>query len=119
MDSILQTIKQLIGGDVESYAFDVDLITTINSALYRLYTLGVCNAMAVSDETQLWSDLWPNDEDREKYLASVRTYVYLKVKLVFDISSMTSYVIQALEHQVNELEWTLNVMAENQNGEQT
>lgn len=117
MDSILLTIKQLIGGDVESNAFDVDLITAINSALYRLYTLGVCSATTVSDETQVWSDLWPDDEEKEKYLASVRTYVYLKVKLVFDISSMTSYVIQALERQMNELEWTLSIMAENQNGE--
>lgn len=117
MDSILLTIKQLVGGDVESDAFDVDLVTAINSALYRLYTLGVCDPMIVRDETQLWSDLWPDDEEKEKYSASVRTYVYLKVKLVFDISSLTSYVIQAMERQVNELEWLLTAMAENQNGE--
>lgn len=117
MDSILQTIKHLIGGDVESGAFDVDLITTINSAIFRLHTLGVCNSVTVSDETQIWSDLWPDDEEKEKYFSSVQTYIYIKTRLVFDITSMTSYVIQALERQVSELEWTLNVMAENQNGE--
>lgn len=117
MDSILQTIKQLIGGDVESDVFNTDLITAINSALFTLYRLGVCKPFTVTDDTQLWSDLWDGDEEKEKYVSSVRTYVWIKVRLVFDITSMTSYVISALEKQANELEWSLNVMAENQNGD--
>ena len=116
MDSILTSIKKLLGLDEEYTHFDNDIIMYINSALFRLRTLGVGQivegetlspiAFKISDKTAVWSDLLEDRDDLE----SVKTYVYLKVRLIFD-PPQTSFVIEAYNKQLQELEWLINEQA--------
>lgn len=83
MDSILTSIKKLLGIDESDTDFDIDVIIYINSALSVLHQVGVgpTSGFAIRDASALWSDFIP---DSYKYFEDVKTYVYLKVKLVFD-----------------------------------
>lgn len=116
MDSILTSIKKLLGLDEEYTHFDTDIIIHINSALFRLRTLGVGPVaegeslnpapFKITDKTQVWSDLLEDREDLE----SVKDYIYLKVKLMFD-PPQTSFVIDSYNTQLKELEWMINEQA--------
>lgn len=108
-DSILLTIKKLLGiGDDYEY-FDEDIIIHINSVLMILNQLGIgpVTGFSISDESATWSDF----VDNLSMLEAVRSYVYIKVRLLFDPPT-SSFTITALENQIKELEWRLNVMAE-------
>lgn len=108
-DSILLTIKKLLGiGDDYEY-FDEDIIIHINSVLMILNQLGIgpVTGFSISDESATWSDFVGN----LSMLEAVRSYVYIKVRLLFDPPT-SSFAITALENQIKELEWRLNVMAE-------
>lgn len=109
MDSILDSIKKLIGIDFEYDAFDMDLIIHINSSFSTLAQLGVGppEGFVVKDRKAKWSEFL-NDSAK---LESVKTYVYLKVRLVFD-PPQSSSVIKAYEDMIKELEWRINVTAE-------
>ena len=78
----------------------------INSAFSSLTQLGVGpqDGFFIKDETDLWTDFIQDD----KRLEFVKTYIYLKVKLVFD-PPLSSSVLDAMNRQINELEWRLNV----------
>lgn len=106
MDSILQTIKKMLGPDVSCTVFDADIIIHINSALSTLNQLGVgpSEGFAITDETATWSDFISD----KKNIEFVKSYVYLKVRLVFDPPS-SSAVLAAIEKQISELEWRINV----------
>lgn len=106
MDSILLSIKKLLGIDAMCDHFDTDVIMHINSALFSLTQLGVGppDGFMVTSNTETWSDLLMDS----KKLESVKTYVYLKVKLVFDPPSSSS-VIDAIDRQIKELEWRIEV----------
>lgn len=105
MDSILTSIKKLLGPEEDYVYFDEDIIIHINSALYRLNTLGIGppEGFVVTDKKQSWSDFLPD----RKALEPVKTYVYLKVRLVFD-PPQTSFLLEAINKQISELEWLLN-----------
>ena len=105
-ESILNTIKKMLGFPVEDKAFDEDVIVNINSALMVLQQLGVGpdTVFTIEDENALWSDLLT---DPAMY-AATKTYVYLKVKQVFDPPG-TSFVLDAIKNQIQELEWRLSV----------
>ena len=105
MDSILTSIKKFLGLEAEYVYFDEDIIIHINSALYRLNTLGIGphEGFVVTDKTQAWSDFLSARKDLEL----VKTYVYLKVRLVFD-PPQTSFLLEAINKQISELEWLLN-----------
>lgn len=108
-DSILLTIKKLLGiGDDYEY-FDEDIIIHINSVLMILNQLGIgpVTGFSISDESATWSDF----VDNLSMLEAVRSYVYIKVRLLFDPPT-SSFTITAFENQIKELEWRLNVMAE-------
>lgn len=106
MDSILASIKKLIGPSVEYDNFDADLIMHINTAFMRLHSLGVgpIDGFVIEDETSVWSDFIPSI-DMAKY-EGVKTYIYIKVKLVFDPPASAT-VLDALDRQAKELEWLL------------
>lgn len=108
-DSILGSIKHLLGPGMEHEFFDKDIILHINSAFMVLAQLGVgpTTPFTIQDDTALWSD-FTTDEAK---LRSVIDYVYLRVRLIFDPPT-TSFVLSALQEQQKELEWRLNVMAE-------
>lgn len=108
-ESILLSIKKLLG-IVEDYTvYDVDLIMHINSVFLTLNQLGVGpeNGFSIKDE----SDTWDKFIDDSRFEA-VKTYVYLKVKLLFD-PPQSSAVMEAINRMIVELEWRINIAAEN------
>lgn len=110
-DSILNTIKKMVGVGVDYSVFDVDIIVLINSALSTLRDLGIGpkEAFVVEDETQKWKDYILNIND----FVDVKEYIFLKVKIMFDPPS-SSYVLDAYKNRMSELEWRLNVRSESE-----
>lgn len=108
-ESILTSIKKLLGITEDYEHFDQDIIMHINSVMMILNQLGVgpTNCFSISDKTSIWSDFL----SEETNLESVKTYIYLKVRLLFDPPS-NSYVIDSINRMINEFEWRLNVAAE-------
>lgn len=111
MESILTSIKKLLGIAEEYTQFDADIIMHINSVFTTLTQLGVgpSEGFYIEDEAAEWKDFIP---DFNK-LQAVKTYMYLKVRLLFDPSSLGASTLAAYERQIQELEWRLNVSAEN------
>lgn len=106
MDSILTSIKQQLG-IVEDYdAFDNELIIHINSVLRILNQMGVGKTgFNISDSSSTWSDFLG---EHENDLSDVKTYVYLKVRTIWDPPTVGSHVT-AMENMIKELEWRINV----------
>ena len=113
MDSILTSIKKLLGIGEEYEQFDVDIIIHINSVFTILKRLGVGpeEGFRITGATEVWSDFLSEDD---KHFDAVKTYVYQKVKLIFDPPDRTA-VLDAYKAQIAEFEWTLNVEAESTN----
>lgn len=109
MDSILTSIKKLLGIAEDYDHFDQDLIIHINSVLSVLTQLGVgpSEGFSIEDENATWDDFIPED----KRLSSIRSYVYMKVKLLFD-PPLSSSVMESMNRMISEFEWRLNVAAE-------
>ena len=104
-ESILVSIKKLIGLAPEDESFDIDLITHINSAIDVLKQLGIdSNGFYVEDDSASWSDYLPSD----KNLQTVKTYIYMKVRKWFD-PPQNGTIMQALDSSIAELEWRINV----------
>lgn len=114
MDSILTSIKKLLGIAEENTDFDTDITIHINSAFSILTQLGVgpVNGFSIADEDTIWDDYIGNDHRLEM----VKSYVYMKVRLAFDPPT-SGISMDAMKQMVSEYEWRLNVAAEtNQNG---
>lgn len=109
MDSILTSIKKLLGIDENYTHFDPDLIIHINSVLAILTQLGVGpeNGLTISDKTAVWDDFIPDSPK----LGFVKSYMHLKVRLLFD-PPLGSAVIEALNRQIDELTWRIQVEAD-------
>lgn len=107
--SILISTKKILGIAEDYTVWDLDVITHINSAFSTLTQLGVGPAagFVIRDETDQWSDFILDDLQLE----SVKTYIYLRVKLLHDPPA-TSYAITAMQDQIEQLEWRLNVHRE-------
>ena len=108
MQSILNTIKHMIGPSEGYDYFDTDLIVFINSAFARLTQLGVgpASGFSITDDTATWDEFVADQR-----LSLLREYVYLSVKLGFDTTSNSS-LYGNLRERMKELEWLLNVGAE-------
>lgn len=104
MNSILLTIKKMLGIDPECDAFDTDIIVHINSTLMSLRQMGIGPdaGFAVTGSEESWNDLL-NDGGKQE---AVKTYIYLKVKSVFDPTA-NSVVNEAYKSVMNEIEWRL------------
>ena len=105
-ESILISIKKMLGISSEDESFDVDIIIHINSVFMILRQMGVgplIDDFTITDNTAKWSDYLEDKTDLE----SVKTYVYLKVKMIFD-PPINSSIIEAYNKLINELEWRLN-----------
>ena len=106
MDPILKDIKKLLGILDSDKHFDSDLLIHINSGFFKLHQLGVGpEEMFTVDENKVWGDF------QEDKLPIVRSYIYLFVKLLFDPPA-TSFHLTAINEQMREFEWRLNVQAE-------
>lgn len=108
-ESILDSVKKGLGLAPDYEAFDADIIMHINSAFSVLNQLGVGPTVGyrIEDATERWSDFLGNGDDS----SFVKTYVYLKVKLVFDPPT-TGFVLTSIEKQITELEWRINLLHE-------
>ena len=105
-ESIFKTIKSLLGPDADYDVFDNDILIFINSALATLTQLGIgpAEGFRITGDTETWHDLLGDYKDLE----SVKSYVYMKVRLIFDPPS-NSTVMNAYEEACKEYEWRLNV----------
>lgn len=118
MESILTSIKKMLGIVEEYEHFDADLTMHINSAFAVLNQLGVgpSEGFSISDKTATWRDFTKDDSK----LDPVKSYIYLKVKMIFD-PPQSSAIAEAYKNQISEFEWRLNVTVdpreeESQNG---
>ena len=109
MDSILTSIKKLLGYGEESTHFDADIIMHINSVFSDLAQIGVgpAEGFSISDANITWKSY----TDDDPLIANVKQYIYLKVRLVFDPPTNSS-VLAAMERSIDKLEWRLNVASD-------
>lgn len=109
MGSILTSIKKLLGIPEDHDHFDADIIIHINSVFMILTQLGVgpSKGFVIEDDTSEWTDFIPDTTKVE----AVKSYVYLKVRLIFDPPT-SSAVIESINRMISEYEWRLNVAAE-------
>jgi len=112
MESILNSIKKLLGIAEDYDHFDSDIIMHINSVFATLTQLGVGpeDGFSIDDESEKWEDFLPE----ERMLHSVKSYMFMKVKLMFD-PPLSSAVIECTKEQIKELEWRLQVAVDSAN----
>lgn len=109
IESILDSTKHTLGIDPSYDAFDEQIITHINSVFSTLQQLGVgpANGFMIEDNAPVWADFIAGDPRYNQ----VKTYVYLRVRLMFDPPG-TSFAIASMEEQAKEMEWRMNVTRE-------
>lgn len=110
MESILTSIKKLLGLEESYEQFDVDIIMHINTVFMVLTQLGVgpSSGFSIKDKSSSWDDFLGSDSAK---IASVKTYMALRVRLLFDPPS-SSVVVEAIKENIKELEWRLTVVVE-------
>lgn len=110
MESILTSIKKMLGIAEEYKQFDPDIIMHINSVFTTLRQLGVgpSEGFYIENETYEWMDFITDPVK----LQAVKSYMYLRVKILFDPASLGSATLAAYERQIQEFEWRLNLDAE-------
>lgn len=106
MDSILISIKKLLGIAEDYTAFDDDIIIHINSVFSILTQLGVGpeNGFSIIDEREVWSDY----SDDLNTIQMIKSYIYLKVKKLFD-PPQSGILTNSNDALIQELEWRINV----------
>lgn len=110
MDSILTSIKKLLGITEEYTQFDQDIIMHINSVFLTLAELGIgpSEGFQIEDDSAEWSEFIP---DNTLLLNAVKSYMYLRVRMLFD-PSLTSSVTELMKEQAKEFEWRMNVLVD-------
>lgn len=109
-ESILTSIKKLLGITEEDKSFDVDIIIHINTVLMVLAQEGVIKeGFLITNDTDLWEDCL---EEQANYEA-IKTLVYLRVRILFDPPN-NSFVIQSMNEQIKEFEWRLYAWKDNE-----
>lgn len=105
MDSILDSIKKPLNIDTDDDAFDHDIIMFINGEFMELYQLGIgpANGFSIQGSDAQWSDYTDDPYVKD----AVKTYIYLKVKMVFDPPA-SSVVADMINNKIADLGWRLN-----------
>lgn len=106
--SILNSVKKILGVAEADTSFDLDIMIHINSAFSTLNQLGIGppEGFEIEDSADTWDDF-----DTDKRMSSMKSYVYLRVRLLFDPPS-TSFALDSMQKQIEQLEWRLNVVRE-------
>lgn len=110
-DSILDSVKNSLGINKEITAFDQEIIMIINSTFSTLNQVGVESSndtYRISGSDDKWEDLFDSDDVLTDL---IKEYTCLKVRIIFDPPS-SSYVLDAIKAQAQELEWRINIQAE-------
>lgn len=107
-DSILDVTKKLLGIPSEYDAFDLDIITHINSVFFELTQLGVgpTSGFFILDREAVWSSFVGEDQ-----VAAVKSLMGMKVRLLFD-PPQNSFTLDAITKLVDKIEWRLNIHME-------
>lgn len=106
-NSILTSTKKVLGISEEDTSFDLDITMHINTVFSNLVQMGVGNPdFVLVDKTQVWTDFCTMKNSDQ-----IRTYTYLKVRIIFDPST-SSIVMDALKETAKELEWRLYTAAQ-------
>lgn len=107
-ESILSSVKKLIGIPEEDESFDIDIMFNINAASSILFQLGVLSRpYTVTSKDDTYSDLVPGGTD--DIINMIKMYFFYKTRLGFDSSTLTSTVIQVLEKMITEAEYRLMI----------
>lgn len=108
-DSILNSVKKILGIAADYDAFDTDIIVHINSVFSTLNQLGLgpAEGFMIEDDSAVWEDFLLGDTR----LNHVKTYMYLRVRVLFDPPT-TGFTLTAMQEQIKELEWRLSVFRE-------
>jgi hypothetical protein len=108
-DSILNSTKEKLGLAVDYTVFDSQVIDFINAAFSTVAQLGIGppEGFELVDDSAEWDDILVSN----KHLNAVKSYVFLKVRQLFDPPT-TGYLVTAMEKQITELEWRLNTYRE-------
>ena len=111
MDSILTSIKKLLGITEDYENFDADIIMHINSVFMTLRQIGVGpeEGFFIEDKSATWTNFM-GDETK---IESVKTYMYMKVRLLFD-PPLSSTVIECMNRSISEFEWRLILESESE-----
>ena len=109
MESILTSIKKVLGIYEEDTSFDIDIIMHINTVhmFHRLMGIRPSNGFSISGKYEVWNDFLSDNT----LLESVKTYIALKVRLIFDPPA-SSTIVEAMNRTITELEWRLNVQVD-------
>lgn len=101
----------MLGIDPETDAFRIELLTHINTSIMTLQQIGVgpTSGFIVTGSTESWEDYLGANE---RQLEGVKSYIYLKVKEMFDPPA-SSTVFEAMRSTISELEWRLNIQKDN------
>lgn len=115
MESILTSVKKMLGIAEEYEHFDNDIIMHINSVLMVLTQLGVgpSEGFIIEDDSTIWTEFISDTTQ----LQAVKSYIFMKVKLLFDPPT-SSAVTESYNRLISEFEWRLNLAREEeiQNG---
>lgn len=108
-ESILDSVKETLGVPVDSTGFDSELMIYINSVFSTLNQLGVgpADGFRIESKNNEWGEFLTNNLK----MNDVKTYVSLRVKLLFDPPA-TSFALDAIKEQIQEHAWRLNVTRE-------
>lgn len=109
-DSILNSIKKLLGLDKTYEFFDEDVIMNINLVFSTLKQIGVKSEVPLSimSMNEKWSNLFGDDDE---LINLIKMYTYMKVRVIFDPPS-NSFVLTSLNEQIKEVEWRIHIQAE-------
>lgn len=109
MESILTSIKKMLGIMEDYTHFDADIIMHTNTVFSIITQLGIgpTKGFSIKDASATWGDFLPENPNIE----SIKTYIYLKVRMLFDPPT-SSAVIESINRSISELEWRLNMTAE-------
>lgn len=109
--SILVSTKKILGLDADYEAFDLDVITHINTVFATLNQLGVGPdaGFAIEDSSAQWGDFVITDNIPMQN--AIKTFMYLSVRMIFDPPA-TSFALEALQHQIDQLAFRISVMRE-------
>lgn len=114
--SILNDIKKMLGLESDYKPYDTDITILINGCMMTLqqYGVGPKQGFILTDASQTWDDFFA--ESGGKMLEAVKTYIYLKVKMVFDPPG-TTFVMDAFKETCQEIEWRLKEQMESYPGD--
>lgn len=109
-ESILKSTKKILNVAIDDPSFDLDIITHINNAFSNLHDIGIGpeDGFVIEGEDEEWTDFLEGDKVK---LSKVKTVVYVKTRLAFDPPT-SGFLLTALEGQLKEAEWRLNVNRE-------